>query len=305
MARPSSRVLGGAALVVASCAAVQGSAALSSSLFEELPPPAVAGWRQMFGALLLVAFMRPRLRGRTKDDWRIIVILGAAIAMMNASFYLAVDLMPLGIAATLLYLGPFAVAALHTEVGWRLTLPALALVGVALVSRPSGGAGALGICVGLAAAAALAGYTVGSQRLGRDGGLDGLALAISVSALILSPFSAASVDEVQLSQWLILVASGVIGVGVAFSCDFVALKLAGTRIVATLFALDPVLGALIGAAALSQQQPARTLVGIAVIVFAGALTTAMRDSAPVVSRYREERGQWVRGLGDGVDRPTG
>jgi inner membrane transporter RhtA len=271
-------VLAGAALVVASCAAVQGSAALSSSLFEELPPPAVAGWRQTFGALLLVAFMRPRLRGRTKGDWRVIVILGAAIATMNASFYLAVDLIPMGIAATLLYLGPFAVAALQTEVGWRLALPALALVGVVLVSRPAGDAGALGICAGLVGAAALAGYTVASQRLGRDGGLDRLALAVSVSALILSPFSAAGVREVQPSQWLVLVASGVIGVGVAFSCDFTALKLAGTRIVATLFALDPVLGALIGAAALSQQLTAPALIGIAVIVVAGAVTAATHDN---------------------------
>jgi inner membrane transporter RhtA len=74
-----------------------------------------------------------------------------------------------------------------------------------------------------------------------------------------------------------LVVSGVVGVGIAFSCDFVALKLIGTRVVSTLFALDPVIGAVIGAVVLSQHLTAQTLVGIAVIAVAGAVTTATRD----------------------------
>ena len=69
-------------------------------------------------------------------------------------------------------------------------------------------------------------------------------------------------------------AAGAIGVGVAFSCDFTALRLAGTRIVATLFALDPVVGALIGAIALSQQITPATVAGIVIVTVAGTATTA-------------------------------
>ena len=264
-------------LVIVSCTTVQGSAALLVPLFDVIHPAAAAAWRQVFGALVLLIFLRPRLRGRTHAEWATIGALGGAIATMNVAFYQAADRLPLGIAATLLYLGPFAVAVVHTEIGWRLLLPVSALIGVALVSRPNGDADLVGICLGLVAASALAVYTVTSHRLGRDGGLDRLALAVTVSAVILSPLSASSAHVLRPAHWLILVASGVVGVGVAFTCDFIALKLTGTRVVSTLFALDPVIGAVIGAVVLSQHLAPQTVVGIAVIAVAGAVTTATRD----------------------------
>ncbi len=264
-------------LVVVSCTAVQGSAALLVPLFDVVHPGAAAAWRQVFGALVLVAFTRPQLRGRSRADWATIGALGGAIAIMNVAFYQAAERLPLGIAATLLYLGPFVVAAANTEIGWRLLLPVSALTGVALVSRPHGDADVAGILTGLVAAVALAAYTVTSRRLGRDGGLDRLALAVTASAVILSPLAATTVHALQPTHWLMLVASGVVGVGVAFSCDFIALKLIGARVVSTLFALDPVIGAVIGAVVLSQHLTAQTVVGIAVIAAAGAVTTATRD----------------------------
>jgi inner membrane transporter RhtA len=277
MVRAKLHVLGGAGLVVVSCCAVEGSAALSSSLFDALEPAAVAAWRQAFGAAVLLAAMRPRLRDRSRAEWAAIGGLGTAIATMNVAFYESVERVPLGIAATLLYVGAFAVAVLHTEVGWRLIMPVLALVGVVLVSQPTGGATAVGICAGLVAAGALAAYTLVSRHLGRRDGLDVLALAVGGSALVLSPLSASTASHVRPSGWLVLAVTGAIGVGLAFSCDFTALRLAGTRIVATLFALDPVIGALIGAAALSQHLTPTAIVGIAAITLAGGFTTATRD----------------------------
>ncbi len=271
------RALGGTLLVVVSCTAVQGSAALLVPLFGVVLPGAAAGWRQVFGMLVLVTFIRPRFRGRTRAEWAAIGALGGAIAIMNVAFYQAADLLPLGVAATLLYLGPFVVATANTENGWRLLLPVSALTGVALVSRPNGDADVAGICLGLVAASALAAYTVISHRLGRDGGLDRLALAVIVSAVILSPLAVTTGHALQPRHWLLLAVSGVVGVGVAFSCDFVALKLAGTRVVSTLFALDPVIGAVIGAVVLTQHLTAQAQVGIAVIAVAGAVTTATRD----------------------------
>jgi inner membrane transporter RhtA len=273
-------------LVIVSCTAVQGSAALSVPLFDVIHPAAAAGWRQAFGALVLLSFLRPRLRGRSGAEWATIGALGAAIATMNVAFYQSADRLPLGIAATLLYLGPFAVAVAHTQTGWRLLLPVSALLGVVLVSRPNGDADAVGICLGLVAAGALATYTVTLRQLGRDGGLDRVALAVTVSALILSPLSTSSAHVLQPPQWSILVAAGVVGVGVAFSCDFTALKLAGVRVVSTLFALDPVIGAVIGAVVLSQNLTTQTVLGIAVIAVAGAMTAARDKPSPFSSEHQ-------------------
>jgi inner membrane transporter RhtA len=218
---------------------------------------------------------------------------------MNATFYAAVDRVPLGVAATLIYLGPCLVAMAHTQRDWTRFLPALALTGVILVGLDRGGAAAseaspvagrwIGIMLGLVAASALVVYTLTSQRLGAlvsthptrpggGGGLDRLALAITVSALLLSPFTVESALAMPSRGLPLLGAAGAIGVAFAFSCDFTALRLAGTRVVATLFALDPVIGTIIGVIALSQHLAATTILGISAIVAAGAVTTATHDT---------------------------
>jgi inner membrane transporter RhtA len=292
---PLLRALAGAGLVVVSCSAVQGSAAVCSTLFDTIGPTGAAAWRQAIGALVLIAVLRPRLAGRTRAEWGGIAALGVAVAVMNAAFYSAVDRVPLGVAATLIYLVPCLLAMAHTRQGWTRLLPVVALIGVVLVGSDSHGSAAsgvahasdrwVGVALGLVAASALVVYTLASQRLGAMvhphpvrtrgvGGLDRLALAVTVSALLLSPFAVESAPAMPSRGWPLLGAAGAIGVAFAFSCDFTALKLAGTRVVATLFALDPVIGSIIGAVALSQDLAWTTTLGIGAIVVAGAVTTA-------------------------------
>jgi inner membrane transporter RhtA len=271
---------------------------LCSTLFDAIGPAGAAAWRQLIGAIALLVILRPRLAGRSGAEWGGIALLGGAVAVMNTTFYAAVDRVPLGVAATLIYLGPCVLAMAHTRRGWTRLLPALALVGVVLVGSdhhgsdvPDAGHGAsawVGVALGLVAASALIVYTLASQRLGAmagppaaargSGGLDRLALAITVSALLLSPFALETGAAVPSRGWALLAAAGVIGVALAFSCDFTALKLAGTRVVATLFALDPVIGTVIGVVALSQHLSWTTILGIGAIVAAGAVTTATHAS---------------------------
>ncbi len=298
MQRPSGRALAGTGLVVLSCSAVQGSAAASSTLFDAIGPAGAAAWRQAIGATVLLAVLRPRLTGRRRGEWVGILLLGVAVAIMNTTYYAAIQHVPLGVAATLIYLGPCLVAMAHTPRGWTRALPALALGGVVLVGLDHGspgtsggahGSGAwVGIGLSLVAASALVVYTLASRRLGtmahaqpatarRVGGLDRLALATTVSALLLGPFAVASAPAMPPRGWPLLTAAGAIGVALAYACDFTALRLAGTRLVATLFALDPVIGTIVGALVLSQHLAVTTILGICAIVAAGAVTTATRD----------------------------
>lgn len=261
----------GVVLVLASCMAVQGSAAISSSLFNELSPAAVAGWRQLIGAAVLILMVRPRLRGRDKSQWAWILVLGLAMATMNVAFYSAVALLPLGVAATLLYLGPFTVAAIGFRRGIHLALPACALAGVLMISRPGSIDSGTGVIIGLLSGAALATYTIAGHRLGQKGGTDTLALALASSAVILSPVSLPTAQHLHLEQTAILLAAGVIGVAGAFWFDFTALRLIGTRAVSILFALDPVVGAITGALLLGQHLDIITTLGMIAIVISGAI----------------------------------
>lgn len=271
----------GALLVLASTASVQASAALASGLFDRLSPTAVAGLRQAVGAAGLLLLVRPRLRGRTRGNWVAIGVLALGIAATNAAYYQAVALLPLGVAATLLYLGPFALAARHTPVGPQLLLPVAALAGVALVAGLDSGAAVspAGLLVGLVAAAALAAYTLASRHLGRSGGrLDSLALAIGGSALLLSPAAVPAVGRLGPGDAAVLLLTGA-GVVVTFGCDFYALRVTTVRLVSVLFALDPAIGVLVGALVLSQSLRATVLVGVALIVLAGAVVTALTGGA--------------------------
>jgi inner membrane transporter RhtA len=280
-----SRALSAAALVLVGSTAVQLSAALASGVFAPLGTLAVSGFRMTAAALVLLLLTRPRLRGRSRGAWLAIVLYGAAMAAMNVLFYAALDRLPLGVAVTLEFCGPLAVAAVASAGRTRL-LPVLALVGVLLtVGRPDGGLDLLGVVLGLGAAAAFGGYTALAGRVGSESsGLGDLALSVAVGALLLSPFQVAQAPSVTGAQLPVLVLSGVLGVALAFSLDLQAVRLAGTRVVGTLFAVDPATGAIIGALLLGDRLPPSGLAGIALVVLAGAgaVWSSGRRTAPVL-----------------------
>lgn len=271
----------GAGLVLVSCLSVQASAALASTLFDRVGAPAVAGLRQVCAALVLMVLVRPRVRGHTRQDWAGMVIYGAAMAVMNVAYYCAVGRLPLGVAATLLFLGPFVVAVASARAWREALLPAVGLAGVVLVTEPGGTDEWAGIASGLLSALALACYTVFAQRVGRASpGLEGLAVSVCISAILLLPFSLPAAPSVNGSDRVLVVVSGVVGVALAFTLDFQAVKMAGAKVVATLFSLDPVMGALIGALALAESLSAPVLVGMGLIVSAGAAATWRAESRP-------------------------
>ncbi|MEU9185484.1 EamA family transporter [Streptomyces sp. NPDC048484] len=145
-----------------------------------------------------------------------------------------------------------------------------------------------GITFGLLSALALACYTVFAQRVGRaSSGLEGLAVSVCISVMLLLPFSLPAAPSVNGSDWGLVAVSGVVGVALAFTLDFQAVKMATSKVVATLFSLDPVMGALIGALALAlalalaESLSAPVLFGMGLIVAAGAVATWRAESLPV------------------------
>lgn len=209
-------------------------------------------------------------------------VYGAAMAVMNVAYYGAVGHLPLGVAATILFLGPFVVAVASARAWREALLPAVGLAGVVLVTQPGGTVEWAGIAFGLLSALALACYTVFAQRVGRaSSGLEGLAVSVCISAMLLLPFSLPAAPSVSGADWGLIAVSGVVGVALAFTLDFQAVKMATAKVVATLFSLDPVMGALIGALALAESLSAPVLFGMGLIVAAGAVATWRAETLPV------------------------
>jgi len=277
-------VLKAGGFVAVGSASVQVSSVLAASLFAALGPFATSGLRFLLAAVLLLIVFRPRLRGRSRSQWVGIVAYGVAMAAMNVSLYAAIDRIPLGIAVTLDFLGPCAVA-LAASRHWRESLCALAAFGgVLLISLgPGGYFDPLGYGFALAAAAFFGLYTVMASRVGKsDGGLGDLALSVSVGAVLTLPLSLPRLagHAPGPGQWGLLAASAVLGVALTFTMDTLAGRAADARVVGTFFALDPVFGSVAGWLFLGQGLTASAAAGIALVAAAGAAIVWLAEAGP-------------------------
>jgi inner membrane transporter RhtA len=272
-------------LVVAASTSVFVGTAMATTLFASVGWGATAGLRLSLAAVVLLALARPRLRGRTRRDWAQLVLLGASLAVMGTAFYGAVDRVPLGVAATIEFLGPLAVAIAASRRRIDLLWVALALAGVAALSGNLWGGGSPeGVLLALLAAAGLGGYLLASQRVGDQAeGLDGLALSVAIAAVLVSPFTLASPGAIATPSVLavgLLVA--VAGIVVPTALEMEALRRMRAGTVAVLLSLEPAIAAAVGFVLLGQTLSAGEALGALLVVTAsvGALSASAPRARP-------------------------
>src|SRR5215217_9512843 len=268
---PASRERGAAVgLVLVAAMSPQVGAAFAVTLFDELGPAGAAFLRLAFAAIVLCVIWRPRLTG----DLRLAVAFGVALGLMNWSFYQAIDRIPLGDAVTIEFTGPLLVAVIGSRRPLDAVWIALAAAGILLLIDPGGGSvDAAGVGFALAAAACWMAYIYLSKRTGAafPGG-SGLALAMAVGALIVLPAGviqaggALSEPDLLASAFVVALASSVL----PYSLDLEALRRLPEAVFGVLMSVDPAVAALAGFLVLGQDQGARELLAIAMVVVASA-----------------------------------
>jgi inner membrane transporter RhtA len=272
-ARVSRRGVGLAAGYVAiGSIGIQISSAVAAQVFAVTGPMGASAMRYAIGALALLAIFRPNPRTRSKRRWGTIILYGASLAAMTMCLYTAIDRLPLGVAVTLEFLGPCAVALAHSRRAVDAVCALAALAGVALIAGPAGAFDLLGYAAGLGAAAMFALYTILTARLGdSDGGLGDLALAVAVAAVLAAPLLPRAADAYTGRTLALVTASALLGLVITYTVDMLAARASSARVVGTLFSIDPVMGLLVGWLALDQQVPWTGVVGVAMVAGAGAL----------------------------------
>jgi len=268
-----------AVLVLTGVVSVQVGAGLAARLFSQVPPAAVTGLR-LWAAALLLAVLGARglrreitglIRRRAWTDAAVVVAFGLTLAVMNYSIYQAFARIPLGIAVTVEFLGPLAVAVAASRRALDLAWVALAGAGVALLSQeggsvaPGAGHGAAsqglaginlaGLLFALAAAASWAIYILLSAATGRRfPGSSGLTVAMGVAALAVTPAG-------LLAGGRSLLRPGVLGTGVAigllssiipYSLELETLRRVPAKVFGIWMSLEPAVAALVGLVMLSQ-----------------------------------------------------
>ncbi|WP_287863381.1 EamA family transporter [Corynebacterium sp.] len=273
-------------LVLIGSIGTQAAAVLVTDMLTTVGAPGVSGLRMTAAAVIMVAVFRPKLSGMTRARAINIVVYGIAMGMMNMMVYEAIARLPQGVAVTIDFLGPCIVSFLGLTM-WRSRLWAIvAFVGVAFIAQPSNDLDIVGIGYAAVGAVFFGAYTLFSARVGKTegGGMPDLALSVVVAALVLSPFSIPAVPHVNGSMWGIIVISGFIGAVVPYMMDTIAAGIVSAAIVGTLFALDPVIGAILGWAFSGDQLTWSMAVGIVLIAMAGAIITwrGARESRELV-----------------------
>ncbi len=263
---------GGAALVVAGAISIQTSAALVVPVFRQLGPSATSAWRFCLGAVILLLITRPSLRRWSRAQWSGALLMGLSTAFMNLCFYQALARIPLGTAVTIEFLGPLTVAVLGRH-SWRHALWAVpGGLGVVLLSHPGGGVTVVGALFALGSGVGWAGYVFASHRVGGETpGFAGLAVAMSVAALVSSPFALTRVGELvhhpNLLARLSLVAA--LSIVAGFAAEMQALRLVSPSVVGVLLSFDPAVAFGVGLVALHEHVTGWVLTGLVLVVSAG------------------------------------
>lgn len=255
--------------MVVSGASNQTGAAVGAHAFSTLGPAGVVAVRQLVAAAVLLPVVRPPVRSFTRAQWWPVLSLGLVFAVMNLSLYTAIDRIGLGLAVTLEFLGPLAVAMAGMRRRVDLLCALGAGVGVYVLVLPGSSTDFMGVGLALVAAACWAGYILLNRLVGRRlPGLQAAAAASGVSALMYLPVALYLLLAGQLTgaPLLYAVGAGILSSVVPYALDLAALRAVPARFFGVFMSLHPALAVLAGLAILHQVPTLHELVGIGIVV---------------------------------------
>ncbi|HLX50607.1 MAG TPA: EamA family transporter [Streptosporangiaceae bacterium] len=280
---------------------LQFGAGLAGRLFTQVPPAAVTGLRMWSAAVLLALLgargLRAALTGRgcgqegiTGRDWLVAASFGLALAAMNFSVYQAIARIPLGIAVTIEFLGPLAVAVAMSRRLSDLLWVILALAGVVLLGRGGPGlahgglahghgAALAGVLFALVSAACWAAYIVLSAATGkRFAGPSGLVIAMVFGAVLTTPAAVTSAGAALLRPGVLAAgaAIGLMSSAIPYWLELETLRRVPARVFGIWMSLQPAGAALAGLVMLGEVlAPWKWLgIGLVMAASAGAAATA-------------------------------
>lgn len=262
-------------------ATVQFGSSVARTLFDDVGPAGAVMMRIVFASIVLMAVLRPRVRGHSREDLVVVATFGLSLAAMNLTFYESLDRIPLGAAVTCEFVGPLGVAVVGSRRRLDVLWVVLAAAGILLLATPSGsGLNAGGVLLALLAGCWWAAYILLSARTGRAfPGLDGLALAMAVAAVLILPIGIAQggsgfFDARVLGGGLLV---ALLSSLIPYSVELEALRRLPAHVFGVLMSLEPAAAAIAGLIVLGQVLKANEWAGMALVIVASAGATRFSD----------------------------
>ncbi|GAB3571661.1 EamA family transporter [Hymenobacter daeguensis] len=271
--------------VLLAIVSVQGGAAVAKSLFPLLGAAGTTSLRTGLSALMLVLAVRPQPGQLRAAQWRAVVPYGLVLGLMNLLFYCALERIPLGLAVTLEFIGPLALALAGSRRWTDAVWAVLAGAGIALIAPwHSNGVDWVGLALALAAGGCWAVYIVLGQRTAAVlPGQQAVAIGMLFATLPVLPFGIASGSLLGLTPYLLLLGGllALFSSVLPFSLEMQALRTMPTRTFSILMSLEPVAAAVSGWLLLGEKLLVGQWLAVALIVVAsvGATLTARPPAA--------------------------
>jgi inner membrane transporter RhtA len=243
-------------------------------LFPAVGVLGVAWLRIATAALVFAPWTRPwrTFRRAAPRERALLLALGACLAVMNTSFYLALDRLPMSLVAAVEFVGTIGVALLGLRTRRNLAALALAVAGVFVLIDVRWSSDPLGLFWTFLNGALFAAYILLGHRLaegGASGGVERLGAAMAAAFLFVLPVGLVQALGAVAGDPALLLAG--IGVGVCSSvvpyvCDQLAMSRLPRASFALLLALLPATAAVVGAVVLAQLPSAKDVLGVLLVV---------------------------------------
>ena len=247
-------------------------------LFARVEPLGVAWLRIASAALIFAAWRRPWrfFRQLSAADRRTVIVLGVVLALMNATFYLAIDRLPLATVGAIEFLGPIGLAAFGLRSVRNGLALAVAVLGVYLLTQVRIEGEPIGYLFAFLNCGLFVLYIVLGHRIAAGGGVSGvdrLGMAMLIAMVAALPIGLRDAAP-AFAHPLLLAAA--IGVGISSSvipyvCDQLAMARLPRATFALLLALLPATATVIGVVVLRQVPSLWEMVAIGLVVLGVAI----------------------------------
>lgn len=267
-------------LVLGGVVSVQFGGALATSLVRDIGVGGSVLMRIGLAAGILLLLARPSLRGHSSRAWATVVVFGVALGLMNWSFYGSLAHLPLGVAVTVEFLGPLVLTTVLSRRLLDFVAVGAAAVGVLLISEaltvPFADLSWVGLSLAASAGVCWAAYILLSVRTGVEfAQLDGLALALAISTLVVLPVGVWGGVEWSAAHLLMGLGLAVLSSLLPYSLELLALRRMSASVFGILLSLEPAVAALAGLLLLGQRLDPLQLMGLVLVVLASAIVMGL------------------------------
>lgn len=266
---------------------IQFGASVAKKIFPLAGPAGTSMLRVNFAALMLFLMWRPWKISWSKKQLLTFFYYGASLGLMNLTFYIALERIPLGIAVALEFTGPLTLSLLSSRKWTDLLWAVLAALGIWFIlpvtSLQTGGQTALdpwGIFFAVLAGVFWALYIIFGKASGKEvHSGHATSWGMLFAGLVIIPFGifmngSQVFNETFFSDlFLISLVIAVLSSALPYSLEMMAMKNIPSKTFGILMSMEPAVASLMGLLFLTEKLTLLQTAGIFCIILASAGTT--------------------------------